>query len=66
MQFYIQISQTQTEALIQISVRDMKNYIILPVSQVAFHDATNQDDILCIGDTSLRKYTQKRIKPTET
>ena len=42
----------------------MHNNIILPVYQCGFNGARNKDGKVCIGYTSLRKYTPKRIKPT--
>ena len=41
--------------LLQISVRDLNNGIILPVYQDGFYDARSEDGKLCIGDTSLTK-----------
>ena len=51
--------------LLQISVRDLYNDIILPVSQGKFHAASNEDSIVRIGCTSLRNYTPKHKKTNE-
>ena len=42
--------------MIQILVHDIRNDINFPVSQGGFHDASNENGILCIRDTSPIKY----------
>ena len=50
--------------LLQISVRDLQNYMILPIFQGGFFGAITVDGKLCIGDNSLRMYIPKYRKPT--
>ena len=49
--------------LIQISVHEIHNDIILPVFQGGFHGGTNMYERVYIGDTYLIKYMPKHIKP---
>ena len=49
--------------LIQISVRELHNDLILSVSQGRCHGARNKDDIVRIGETSLKSYIPKHINP---
>ena len=49
--------------LIQISVRELHNDMIFPSSEGGFSGARTVDGNICIGDTSLRKYMPKYIKP---
>ena len=49
--------------LIQISVWEIKNDLIIKVSQGGFYGARNEYDKVCIRDTSLRNYMHKKIKP---
>ena len=46
--------------LLQISVRDLQNDLILPTYQGGFFGALNVYGKLFIGDKSLRKYTQNK------
>ena len=50
--------------LIQISVRELHNDLILPASQGGFYGARNKYGKVCIWYMSLRNYTPKHIKPT--
>ena len=47
--------------LLQISVQDMQNDMILPISQGVVSGARTFYVKVCIGDTSLRKYMPKYI-----
>ena len=47
-----------------MSVRDMQNDLILPVSQGGFHGDINENEIVCTGVKSLRNYTPKHIQET--
>ena len=49
--------------LIQISVRELHNDMIFPSSEGGFSGARTVYGNICIGDTSLRKYMPKYIKP---
>ena len=49
--------------IIQISVWELHNDMILPLSQGGPFGAINVDNKVCIVDTSLRKYITKLIKP---
>ena len=48
--------------LLQISVRELHNDMILPSSEGYFSGARTVDGKICIGDMSLRKYMPKYIK----
>ena len=47
--------------LLQISLRELQNDMILPSSEGGFSVAITVDGNICIGCTSLRKYMQKYI-----
>ena len=49
--------------LLQILLWNLHNHLILPVTQGGFHGVRNEYGRVCIGDTSLRKYTPKQINP---
>ena len=49
--------------LLQISVRELHNDMIFPSSEGGFSGAIPADGNIYIGDTSLRKYMPKYIKP---
>ena len=49
--------------MLQISVQEVKNDLMLPIFQVGFFVPRNVDRKVYIGDTSLRKYMPKYIKP---
>ena len=49
--------------ILQISVRELHNYMILPSSEGGFPGARTIDGNLFLGDTSLRNYMPKYIKP---
>ena len=49
--------------LIQISVLELHNDLILPIPQGGFFGARNVDGKLCIGYTFMRKYMPIYIKP---
>ena len=48
---------------LQILLRELHNDIILPSSGGGFSGARTIDGNVCIGDTSLKKYIPKYIKP---
>ena len=48
--------------LLQISVRELHNDIILPSFEAGFPGAITIDGNICIGDMSLRKYMPKSMK----
>ena len=48
--------------ILQISVRELHNDMILPSSLGGSSSARTIDENICIGDTSLRKYMPKFIK----
>ena len=47
--------------LFQIAVRELHNYMILPIPQQDFFGVNTVDHNVCIGETYLRKYTPKNI-----
>ena len=47
--------------MLQIYVRDLNNALILPVTQGRLYGASENEGKVCIGDTSLCKYTLKHI-----
>ena len=49
--------------LLQISVRELHNDMILPGYEGVFPSAKTVDGKICIGDASLRNYIPKYIKP---
>ena len=49
--------------MLKISVQELKNYLILPISLGGFFGEINEYGKLCIGDMYLSKYMQKYIKP---
>ena len=49
--------------MLQISVRELYNNIILPVSQGVFYVPINEGGRVCIGDNLLIKYTPNHINP---
>ena len=48
--------------LLQTSVRELHNDLILPVPQGELYGARNQEGRVFIGDTSMRKYMTNNIK----
>ena len=48
--------------MIQISIHEFHNDLILPVSQGRFYVDWDEELRVCISDTSLRNYTSKHIK----
>ena len=51
------------EHMLQISVRELYNDLILPIYQGCFFDEKKYYIKLCILDMPIRKYTLKHIKP---
>ena len=49
--------------LLQVSLRELHNDMILPSSRGGFSGARTIDGNICIGDMSPRKYMPKYIKP---
>ena len=49
--------------ILQISVWELNNDMILPSSEGSFSSTRTFDGGNCIGDTSIRKYMTKYIKP---
>ena len=49
--------------ILQISVRELQNDMILPISEGNIFGTITVDGKVCIGDTSLSKYMPKYIKP---
>ena len=49
--------------LLRISVQELHNDIILPISQVGFFGSINGSVKVCLGDMSLSNYMPKHIKP---
>ena len=49
--------------MLPISVIELHNDMILPSSEGVCFGARTFDGNICIGDTSLRKYMSKYIKP---
>ena len=49
--------------MLQISVREFHNDLILPVSQGGFSGAIDEEGRVFIGGTSLRKYIPTHINP---
>ena len=47
--------------MLQISVHELHNYLILPVYQGGFCGARNDESRVWIGDSSLRYYMPKHI-----
>ena len=63
---FVKVNDTlvkENNHLIQISLRDFYNDIILLVSQSGFYGEINEDGKLFIEDTSLIKYMPKHVKP---
>ena len=50
--------------MLQISLLELHNDMILPIPQGGFPGAINQDGNLCIGYTYIIKYNAKHIKQT--
>ena len=63
---FVKINGTQVKKqkhILQIPVRELHNDMILPSYERGFFGARTIDGNICIGDTSLRKYTPKYKKP---
>ena len=65
--FFVKFNGTlvnKQKHILQTSVQELHNDMILTVAEGVFVSARTADGNVCIGDTSLRKYMLKYIKPT--